>query len=78
MKNYTTVVNKREHYGIKKRFRTHENIFRNTESYVSYSTDGANWLEIWAQTKTYPSDQRSLIRSWADRIAKLARVVQPC
>ena len=42
MKNYTTVVNKREHYGIKKRFRTHENIFRNTESYVSYATDGAN------------------------------------
>ena len=34
MKNYTAVVNYREHFGSKKPFCTHETIFRNTEFYV--------------------------------------------
>jgi hypothetical protein len=58
---------------------------------ISYAKDGANWAEIWAETKTYRSDQRSnhkeLFRSnhrslivdrSGDRIGKWARSVQPC
>jgi hypothetical protein len=42
--------------------------FKYRNLYVFYATDGENWSEIWAQTKTYRSDQRSNQKDYFDQI----------